>query len=66
MLGVQVQSLDRELRSHKSHDQKTKILNRNNIVTNSVKTLKMIQKKNTLILERHLRYKNDNVWGFFF
>ena len=45
MLGVWVQSLVKELKSHILHGQKTKILNRSNIVTNSIKTLKMIHIK---------------------
>ena len=40
MQGVWVQSL--QLRSHMPHNQKTKTENRNNIVKNSIKTLKMI------------------------
>jgi len=34
-----------ELRSHMPHGQKTKTYNRSNIVTNSVKTLKMVHIK---------------------
>ena len=40
--GVQVQSLVRQLRAHISWGQNTKTLNRDNIVTNSIQTLKMI------------------------
>jgi len=42
MLGVRVRSLIGELRSHIPHGQETKTLNRSNIVTNSIKTLKMV------------------------
>ena len=42
MQEVQVQSLIRELRSHMPRGQKNKTENRSNIVTNSIKTLKMI------------------------
>ena len=42
MQGVQVWSLVGELRSHMPRGQKTKTLNRSNIVTNSIKTLKMV------------------------
>ena len=49
MQGVQVQPLVGELRSHMPYDPKTKMQNRSNIVTNSIKTLKMvhIEKTNT-------------------
>ena len=43
--GVLVQSLVREPRSHKPHSQETKTQNRSNIVTSSIKTLKMVKKK---------------------
>ena len=42
MQGAQVQLLVRELRSHMPHGQKTKTYSRSNIVTNSVKTLKVV------------------------
>ena len=42
---VQVPSLARELRSHMPRGQKTKTQNRSNIVTNSIKTLKMVHIK---------------------
>ena len=46
--GVQVQSLVGELRSHMPQGQKTKTQNRSNIVTNLIKTLKMVHvKKNS-------------------
>ena len=45
MQGVQVQSLARELGSHMPCGRKTKTWNRNNILTNSIKTLKMVHIK---------------------
>ena len=48
MQGVSVQSLVGELRSHTPHGQKTETLNRRNIVTNSMKTLKMVHIKKSL------------------
>ena len=54
--GVQVQSLVWKLRSYMPHGQKTKAENRNNIVTNSIKTFKMvhIQKKiNAIVIEKY-------------
>ena len=45
MEGVQVQSLVGELRSHMSQDQKAKTWNRRDIVTYSIKTLKIIHIK---------------------
>ena len=41
--GVHVQSLVRELRSHVPHGQETKTLDRNNIVTKSIKTFLKIK-----------------------
>ena len=57
MQGVWVRSLIEELRSHTSHGQNTKTENRNNIVTNLVKTLKgstskKILKKKKLCLKK--------------
>ena len=49
--GGRFLSLVRELRSHMPHSQKHKTYNRNNIVTNSIKTLKMV----------HLKKKMKNV-----
>ena len=49
--GVQVQSLVGELRSHMPQGQKTKTSNRSNIVTNPIKTLKMVHDKK-IILEK--------------
>ena len=49
--GVQVQSLVGELRSHMPQGQKTKTSNRSNIVTNPIKTLKMVHVKK-IILEK--------------
>lgn len=43
--GVSVQSLVRELRSHMPHGQEHKTWNRRSIVTNSIKTLKMLHIK---------------------
>ena len=40
--GVQVRSLVWELRSYMPHGQKTKAENRSNIVTNSIKSFKMV------------------------
>ena len=48
MQGVWVGSLIEELRSHMSHGQNTKTENRNNIVTNLVKTLKWSTSKKIL------------------
>ena len=50
MQGVRIRSLVGELRSHMPHSQKEhKIQNKNNIVTNSIKTFKMVHiKKNPL------------------
>ena len=45
MQGVRVQPLVGELRSHIPYDPKTKMQNRSNIVTNSIKTLKMVHIK---------------------
>ena len=47
MQRVRVQSLVRKLRPHMPRGQKTKTYNRSNIITNPIKTLKMvhIQKK---------------------
>ena len=42
---VGVQSLVGELRSHMPHGQRTKTENRNHIVTNSIKTLKVVHIK---------------------
>ena len=59
MQRVQVQALVGELRSHMPQGQKTKTENRNNIVTNSIKTLKMVhikeQSKITLIKGRNFQ-----------
>ena len=52
MQGVQVPSLVRHLRSHMPHSQKTKTQNRSNIVTNSIKTLKMVHIKKILKKKR--------------
>ena len=46
--GVWVGSLVRELRSYMPFGQKIKAKNRSNIVTNSIKTLKMIHIKKVL------------------
>ena len=43
--GVQAQSLFGELGSHILCGQKAKMLNRSSIVTNSIKTLKMVHMK---------------------
>ena len=43
--GARVQSLVRELRSHMLHSQENKTENRNNMVTNSTKTFKMVHIK---------------------
>ena len=43
--GIQVQSLVRELRSHMPCGQKIKTYNRSNVVTHSIKTLKMVHIK---------------------
>ena len=48
MQGLQVQSLVEELRSHVPLGQKAKTENRSNIVTNSIKTLKMAHIKKVL------------------
>ena len=48
MWGVQVRSLVGEPRSHMTHDQKTKTENRNNIITNSINTLKKSLKKTNM------------------
>ena len=45
MLGVQVQVLVRVLRAHMPGGQKNKTENRNSIVTNSIKTFKMVHIK---------------------
>ena len=54
--GGQVQSLVGELRSHIPQGQKTKTSNRSNIVTNPIKTLKMVHVKK-IILEKKIRAK---------
>ena len=61
MLGVWVQSLVKELKSHILHGQKTKILNRSNIVTNSIKTLKMIHIKKKKKRQSNSKKKNEGV-----
>jgi len=48
MQGLQVQSLVEELRSHVPLCQKAKTENRSNIVTNSIKNLKMAHIKKSL------------------
>jgi len=53
MEGVCVQSLIGEVRFHMTHSQKTKTENRSNIITHSIKTLKMVHiKRNLKILAR--------------
>ena len=47
-VGDMVRSLVRELRSHMPRGQKTKTENRSNVVTNSIKTLKMAHIKKIL------------------
>ena len=42
MLGLQVQSLIRELKCHMPSSQNTKTLNRNNIVTNLIDLKKIV------------------------
>ena len=60
MKGVAVQSLVGELRSHTPHGEKPKTLNRNNIVTNSIKTLKVIHiQKNIFKKLKQLKKKKD-------
>ena len=48
MQGVQVCSLVGELRSHMPRSQKTKTENKSKVVTNSMKTLKMVHIKKIL------------------
>ena len=48
MQAVHVRSLVGELRSHMPHGQKTKTQNRSNIITHSVKALKMVHIKKSL------------------
>ena len=68
MQGVQFQSLVTEPRSYMPCSQKAKTLNRNNIITNSIKTLKLdhikkILKKNKVL---YLEYKfifTSREWG---
>ena len=43
--GTWVRSLVQELRSHMPHSQKTETENRSNVVTNSIKTLKLVHIK---------------------
>ena len=45
MQRVRVQSLVRKLRPHMPRGQKTKTYNRSNIITNPIKTLKMVHIK---------------------
>ena len=52
MQEVQVWSLVRELRLHMPHSQKAKTKSRHNIVTNSIKTLKMAYVKKKKILKK--------------
>ena len=52
MQGVWVPSLVRKLRSHMAGGQKNKTYNRNNMVTNSVKTLKTVIKKKKKSLKK--------------
>ena len=47
-----------ELRSHMPHGQKTKTYNRSNIVTNSVKTLKMVHIKKSPLKNSICKLKN--------
>ena len=55
MQRVQVQALVGEPRSHMPQGQNTKAENRNNSVTNSIKTLKMVPIKNINILKKKRR-----------
>ena len=55
MQRVQVQALVGEPRSHMPQGQNTKAENRNNSVTNSIKTLKMVPIKNINILKKKKR-----------
>ena len=48
MQGVRFRSLVRELKSHMPQGQNTKTQNRSNVVTNSIKTLKMVHIKKLL------------------
>ena len=50
--GEQVQSLVGELRSHMPQGQKTKTQNRSNIVTNLIKTLKMVHVKKKFLKKK--------------
>ena len=61
--GVQVQSLVGELRSDMPRSQKIKTENRNNIVTNSIKTFKKVHikqffKKTHITRSQHLPVSN--------
>ena len=53
---VRFRSLVKELRSHMPHGQKTEHKNRSNIVTNSIKTLKMVRIKKKIFkkIERNI------------
>ena len=53
MQGVRVRSLVGELRSHMPHGQKTKTSNRISVVTDSIKTLKMVHIKNKKPLKKY-------------
>jgi len=49
---VQVPSLVGELRTHMHYGQKTNTLNRSSIVTNSIKTLKMVHIKKKILKKK--------------
>ena len=62
---MQVQSLVGELRSHMPQGQKTKTYSRSNIVTNSIKTLKIVHiKKKIFKKKKKNRCPSDNSFGF--
>ena len=53
----------RELRSHMSQGQKTKTQNRSNLVTDSVKTLKMVHIKKHLVIKGELELRLEGKAG---
>ena len=61
MQGVQVQSLVQELRSHMPCGQKTKAQNRSNIVTDSIKILKIVHiKKQKYTIKKQEKNEKTN------
>ena len=61
--GMQVRSLARKLRPHKHWGQKTKMWNRSNTVTNTIKTLKMVHIKKNLVKENVVNTCNGIIFS---